>query len=92
MVLVGMSRELDELQSAIQALEVDKGINKPNSAWVNFRVVTDVFLEIGSGIAVGLTIGYFIDSIVGTKFLFLLIFLHLGFISGIFNLYRKIKV
>lgn len=48
-------------------------------------------LEFASGTLVGLGIGYGIDHLAGTKPLFMIIFLFLGFGAGILNVYRVVN-
>jgi ATP synthase protein I len=47
--------------------------------------------ELVAGILVGLVIGYYLDYFLHTKILFLLIFVILGLISSIYNIYKKYK-
>ncbi|MEK6733813.1 MAG: AtpZ/AtpI family protein [Pseudomonadota bacterium] len=50
-----------------------------------------VVAEILSSIIVGGFIGYFLDHYLHTKILFLLIFINLGLISSLYNIYKKHK-
>ncbi len=47
--------------------------------------------EIVAGTCVGGIIGYYLDQYLHTKVLFLLIFVNLGLISSIYNIYKKYK-
>ncbi len=47
--------------------------------------------EIIAGIAIGSIIGYYLDQYLHTKVLFLLIFVILGLISSLYNIYKKYK-
>lgn len=50
-----------------------------------------VGVELVAGMIGGLLIGWALDSWVGTKPLFLVIFLFLGFAAGMLNVYRTLK-
>lgn len=50
-----------------------------------------VVAEIVAGISVGILIGYNLDQYLHTKVLFLLIFVILGLISSLYNIYKKHK-
>jgi len=47
--------------------------------------------ELIAGVAVGTLIGYYLDQLLHTKVLFLLIFVILGLISSLYNIYKKYK-
>ncbi len=47
--------------------------------------------EIVAGVITGGAIGYYLDSVLNTKILFLLIFIILGLISSLYNIYKKYK-
>jgi ATP synthase protein I len=47
--------------------------------------------EIIAGISIGTLIGYNLDQYLHTKVLFLLIFVILGLISSLYNIYKKYK-
>lgn len=48
-------------------------------------------LEMGLAVAVGVGIGYYIDKWLGTRPLFLIVFLVFGVIAGFRSLYRALK-
>ncbi len=50
-----------------------------------------IAIEIVAGITVGATLGYYTDQFLHTKILFLLIFMILGLISSMYNIYKKHK-
>jgi ATP synthase protein I len=47
--------------------------------------------EIVAGISIGTIVGYYFDRFLHTKILFLLIFIILGLISSLYNIYKKYK-
>ncbi len=47
--------------------------------------------EIVVGTTIGGVLGYYIDQFLETKVLFLLIFINLGLISSLYNIYKKNK-
>lgn len=57
----------------------------------NFTIFANTLLEFSSAIIVAIFIGYLIDKSLNTKPIFIIIFLFLGFISGIINLVRFVK-
>lgn len=57
----------------------------------NFTIFANTLLEFSSAIIVAIFIGYLIDTSLNTKPIFVIIFLFLGFISGIINLVRFVK-
>ncbi len=52
---------------------------------------TFIAVEIVAGTCVGGVIGYYLDQYLHTKILFLLIFIILGLISSLNNIYKKYK-
>ncbi len=53
--------------------------------------VSFVVGEIIAGTAIGGLVGYYFDQYLHTKVLFLLIFVILGLISSLYNIYKKYK-
>jgi ATP synthase protein I len=47
--------------------------------------------ELIAGVAIGTLIGFYLDQFLHTKVLFLLIFVILGLISSLYNIYKKYK-
>ncbi len=50
-----------------------------------------VVAEIVAGISIGGIVGYYLDYYFQTKILFILIFVILGLISSLYNIYKKCK-
>lgn len=66
--------------------------DKPESGFVyasktGFRVGTELL----SGVLVGTAVGYFLDSLLGTKPWLMVLFLFLGGAAGVLNVYRFVK-
>ncbi len=81
--------ELDE-KIALYNIKNNKSINIKNNKFYSFKIAMNCGLEIISGIIVGLIIGFSLDKFFNVNF-FYLIFIIVGFLSGILNLYRYIK-
>ncbi|MCI2400699.1 AtpZ/AtpI family protein [Aliiroseovarius subalbicans] len=77
-------RRLDDLDRRIKALKGDEdeaasgaeGHNQANMAW-------QMVIELVSGLLIGFGIGYGIDAIFGTKPIFMVLFILLGFAAGV---------
>lgn len=78
---------LKELDKEINSFKQKhkKNPNKPENESVF------VGAEIVAGVVTGGAIGYYLDVFFKTKILFLLIFIILGLISSLYNIYRKYK-
>ena len=61
-----------------------------NSLWV-VGMAGQAGLYIALPVVLGLFLGYFIDKQLGTIFLFALLFTMIGFIGGVFLVYRWVK-
>ena len=82
-----MKDPLDELGKKIkqqQEPKKSKTEKKPEKA---IFIATEIVV----GTSIAGAIGYFIDQKLGTKVLFLLIFIILGLISSLYNIYKKNK-
>lgn len=61
--------------------------NKKN----DFKIAMNCMLEFTSGVIAGGAIGYGLDKLFDTNFVFFIIFVILGFIAGLINLNRYLK-
>ena len=67
--------------------------NKPtwqNNLWV-LGIAGQAGMYIALPVVLGLFLGYFIDKLLGTIFLFALLFTMVGFIGGVILVYRWVK-
>lgn len=83
---------LDALDNKLDRLDDSKRDSEPSAKrgtalGIAFRLVT----ELVAGLAVGAFLGYWIDRILGTMPVFLLIFFFLGAGAGILNVVRAAK-
>lgn len=93
----GDPRDLNQFDAKLKAArdriegKADQGSGKgsynDSLAGVGYRMS----IELVVGICVGLGLGWLVDSQMGTKPLFLLIFMFLGLAAGIFNVVRLSK-
>ena len=87
--LSNKAKEIDERIALLKKqIEEQPYKQKKNSS---LALVGNVVLELFAGIIVGGSIGYFLDKLFNTIFVFMLIFTLLGLVAGILNLYRKLK-
>lgn len=80
------SRDLDEIEAKIAAVRARRAPKPPGVAAKGFKGVElawRMVIDLAAGIAVGLTIGWGIDVLAGTKPLFMIVFVLLGFASGV---------
>ncbi|UQY80555.1 ATP synthase protein I [Candidatus Hepatincola sp. Av] len=88
-----MSTQLKNLEQQLlqlKAKHIDRkanNLNKSNSYIIAFNVL----LELLAGIIVGATLGYILDKYLHTKYIFFIIFLFVGLLSGILNMYRYLR-
>ena len=82
-----MNDPLEELGHKIKKYQEPSKSNKEQKPEKAIFIATEIVV----GIAIGGTIGYYIDQFLGTKVLFLLIFINLGLISSLYNIYKKNK-
>lgn len=82
-----MNDPLKELGQKIKQYQEPSKSNKEQKPEKAIFIAT----EIVAGTAIGGTLGYYIDQFLGTKVLFLLIFIILGLISSLYNIYKKNK-
>ena len=84
--------KLDERIRHLKAKEALARKDKPESPYVyasktGFRVATELL----SGVLVGAAIGFFLDRMLDTKPWLLVVFLLLGGVAGILNVYRFVQ-
>ena len=86
-------QDIEEIDKRIDALKA-KTINKDESDNSRFPQVAIAFqsaIEMLSGVLIGIGIGYILDEIFDTKFIFLLIFTIFGCMAGLVNIARYLK-
>ena len=81
---------LDELEKKLSNYDNKDCKNLLKKKEIN-KGITFVVAEIVAGISVGSIIGYYLDQYLNTKVLFLLIFVILGLVSSLYNIYVKNK-
>ncbi|MEO0682661.1 MAG: AtpZ/AtpI family protein [Pseudomonadota bacterium] len=77
---------LDALEAKIAAIRARRAPPPPGMASRGFKGVElawRMVIDLAAGIAVGLTIGWGIDALAGTQPLFMIVFVLLGFASGV---------
>ncbi len=57
----------------------------------DFKIAMNCMLELISGFLSGGCIGYFLDKLFDTNFIFFIVFIVLGFIAGLRNLIKFLK-
>ena len=82
-------KELDERIELLRKKVEEKPYKKRQNNSIS--LVGNVVLELVAGIFVGGVVGYLLDKLFHTVFIFMLIFTLLGLVAGILNLYRKLK-
>ncbi|MEO1092640.1 MAG: AtpZ/AtpI family protein [Pseudomonadota bacterium] len=81
----GFDRRLDAAEAERRkAKPDDDDAGRPSPYGGGFQAGIDVF----AGVAVGVAMGWFLDGWLGTRPLFLVLFLILGFGAGLRNAYR----
>lgn len=85
-------KRLGERINELSQKEAEVRKDKPETGFAyatkaGFRVGTELL----SGVLVGAALGYFLDRLLATQPLFLIIFLFLGGAAGILNVYRFAK-
>lgn len=82
-----LSKKLDNIKAKKDS-EDDNNKNKKFTGFAHaFKVVSELFANILVGGSIGWTLDYFFN----TKPIFLIIFLIIGFISGIYTSYKSSK-
>ncbi len=85
--LNNLSKKLDN----IKAEKVNEDYNKKNKKFTSFAHAFKIVSELFANILVGGSIGWTIDYFFNTKPIFLILFLIIGFISGIYTSYKSSK-
>ena len=85
--LNNLSKKLDN----IKAEKVNEDYNKRNKKFTSFAHAFKIVSELFANILVGGSIGWTIDYFFNTKPIFLILFLIIGFISGIYTSYKSSK-
>lgn len=82
--------KLEELNKKIQNYKKKQQKKSPKRSSLNLGAF-NVALEIITGVAVGILIGFHLDKFFGMKVAFKIICLLLAFIASLVNIYRKTK-
>lgn len=83
-------KKIEELEDKLNDFE-KKYLQSKARKFRNERGAGFIAAELVAGVVVGVLIGYNLDQYLNTKILFLLIFVILGLISSLYNIYRKYK-
>ena len=85
--LNNLSKKIDD----IKAEKINEDFNKTNKKVTSFAHAFKIVSELFANILVGGSIGWTIDYFFNTKPIFLILFLIIGFISGIYTSYKSSK-
>ena len=85
--LNNLSKKID----GIKAEKINEDFNKTNKKVTSFAHAFKIVSELFANIIVGGSIGWTLDYFFNTKPLFLILFLIIGFISGIYTSYKSSK-
>lgn len=85
--LNNLSKKIDN----IKAEKINEDFNKTNKKVTSFAHAFKIVSELFANIIVGGSIGWTLDYFFNTKPLFLILFLIIGFISGIYTSYKSSK-
>tara|TARA_B000000475_G_scaffold228194_1_gene192894 strand:- start:291 stop:602 length:312 start_codon:yes stop_codon:yes gene_type:complete len=85
--LNNLSKKIDD----IKAEKINEDFNKTNKKVTSFAHAFKIVSELFANIIVGGSIGWTLDYFFNTKPLFLILFLIIGFISGIYTSYKSSK-
>lgn len=88
-----MSIQLKNLEQQISQLKAKHlGRITINPKKTNgYAIAFNVLLELLAGLIVGAGLGYILDKYLHTKYIFFTIFLFVGLLSGILNMYRYLR-
>ena len=75
----------------IKAEKINEDFNKTNKKVTSFAHAFKIVSELFANIIVGGSVGWTLDYFFNTKPLFLILFLIIGFISGIYTSYKSSK-
>ena len=85
--LNNLSKKIDNIKSE----KINEDFNKTNEKVTSFAHAFKIVSELFANIIVGGSIGWTLDYFFNTKPLFLILFLIIGFISGIYTSYKSSK-
>ena len=85
--LNNLSKKIDD----IKAEKINEDFNKANKKNTSFAHAFKIVSELFANIIVGGSIGWSLDYFFNSKPLFLILFLIIGFISGIYTSYKSSK-
>ena len=85
--LNNLSKKLDN----IRAEKTNEDYNKQNNKFTGFAHAFKIVSELFANILVGGSIGWTLDYFFNTKPIFMILFLIIGFISGIYTSYKSSK-
>lgn len=83
--------EIDSRLAAIRARRKPRPVGSGAAKWQGAELAWRMVVDLTAGIAVGLTIGWGLDSLFGTKPLFMIVFVLLGFAAGVNVMLRSAK-
>lgn len=75
--------EIDSRLAEIRKRRTPKPMGSGAAKWKGAELAWRMVVDLAAGIAVGLTIGWGLDSLFGTKPLFMVVFVLLGFAAGV---------
>ncbi len=82
-----LSKKLDNIRTE----KVNEDFNKTSKKFTGFAHAFKIVSELFANILVGASIGWTLDYFFNTKPIFLILFLIIGFISGIYTSYKSSK-
>ena len=91
------ARQLEDLDQRLRVargreqVETKRSSGRSEGASAGMGLGFRIAIELVAGIAVGVLIGFFLDRWLGTRPLFLVVFLFLGAAAGVMNIYRAAK-
>ncbi|HKK36566.1 MAG TPA: AtpZ/AtpI family protein [Paracoccaceae bacterium] len=81
--------EIDSRLAAIRKRRKAKPAGRGAAKWQGAELAWRMVIDLTAGIAVGLTIGWGLDSLFGTMPLFMVVFVLLGFAAGVSIMLRS---
>lgn len=84
-------QDLKELDEKIALLKNKKSDDKAQGNYSQLSMAFQIVTELASGILVGAGIGYILDEVFDFRVVFLLIFIILGAIAGMVNVFRYLN-
>lgn len=87
--------DIKQIEERINKLKATEAIARKDNTESEFSYATKTGFRVGtelvSGVLVGAALGYFLDKLLGTQPIFLIILLFLGGAAGFLNVYRFVK-